>query len=100
MDKIKCDERDLPQHVKVKLEDAYISLVGLLNWPSTATRLDIATIANILSVYVHKATPSHLAAVKHVIKNLKGSTDTGIHFPQNQERKCMHLSDFQWILLK
>ena len=79
MDKIKCDERDLPQHVKVKLEDTYISLAGSLNWLSTVTRLDIATIANILSVYLHKATPSHLAVVKHVIEYLKESTNMGIY---------------------
>ena len=79
VNKIKYDERDLPQHVKIKLEDTYISLVGSLNWLSTATRPDIATITNILSAYLHKATPSHLAVVKHVIEYLKESTNMGIY---------------------
>ena len=63
------------------------SLVGSLNWLSIATRPDIATITNILSAYLHKATPSHLAAVQRLIKYLKGSIDTGS-------------SNFLWILLK
>ena len=77
VDKVKCDKSDLPQYVKLKLEDMCKSLVGSLNWLSIATRPDIATITNILSAYLHKATPSHLAAVQRLIKYLKGSIDTG-----------------------
>ena len=40
-------------------------------------------------MYLHKATPSHLAAVIDVIKNLKGSTDMGIYFP-TKSREKMH----------
>ena len=90
MDKIKCDERDIPQHVKVKLEDTYIPLVDSLNWLSTATRPDIATITNILSAYLHKVMPLHLGAVKHIIKYLKGSKNMRISF-STKSREKMHV---------
>ena len=80
VDKILLLNTPLPLHIQSKLEDTYRSLVGSLNWLSTATRPDIATITNILSAYLHKSTPSHLAAAKHVIKYIKGTTDLGICF--------------------
>ena len=80
VDKIPLLNTLLPLHIQSKLEETYRSLVGSLNWLSTATRPDIATITNILSAYLHKSTPSHLAAVKHVIKYIKGTTDLGICF--------------------
>ena len=87
MDKIKCDELDLPQRVKLKLEDTYRSLVGSLNWLPVATRSDIATITNILLSYIDTTTPSNLATVKHVIQYLKGSTYMGISFSTKLREK-------------
>ena len=52
--------------------------MGALNWLTTETRSDIATITNMLSVYLHNATHSHLSAAKYVIKYLKGTSDFGI----------------------
>ena len=75
VDKILLLHTQLLLHIQSKLEDTYRSLVGSRNWLSTATRPDIATITNILSAYLHKSTPLHLAVVKHVIKCIKGITD-------------------------
>ena len=58
--KPKCDERDLPQQVKVKLEDTYRSAAGSLNWLSTVTRLDIATIANIFYRHTYRNQYLHI----------------------------------------
>ena len=50
-------------------------------------RSDIATITNILWAYLHKATPSHLAAIKYVIKYFKGSTNMGMSFSTKSREK-------------
>lgn len=70
----------LATHIRTKLENTRTSLVRSLNWLSIATQQDIAIITNILSTYLHKGTQSHLPAVKHTIKYLKGTTDIRICF--------------------
>ena len=101
VDKIHLLHTQLPLHIQSKLEDTYRSLVGSLNWLSATTRPDIATITNILTAYLHKSIPSHLAAVKHVIKYIKGTTDLGICFFLHVKRKIWKLlSNFQLIKAK
>jgi hypothetical protein len=55
-------------------------LLGCLTWLSISTRPDIATITNLLAQYTNKATTSHLAHVKRVIKYLKSTKTLGISF--------------------
>ena len=84
--KIVSEHIDLPMSVKLKLEDEYRSLVGSLNWLTTRTRPDIATITNMLSAYLHNATHSHLSAAKNVIKYLTGTSDFGICFSTKHKK--------------
>ena len=70
----------LPLSVREKIEDDLRSYVGSLNWLGTCTHPDISTITNIISRYLHKATPSHISAAKYDIKYLKGTLSYGIQF--------------------
>ena len=71
---------NLPLSVREKIEDDLRSYVGSLNWLGTCTRPDLSTITNMLSRYLHKATPSHISAAKYAIKYLKGTLSYGIQF--------------------
>eukprot|EP00957_Ditylum_brightwellii_P113233 8635269-Ditylum_brightwellii.AAC.1 len=57
-------ESTLPQKKLQQAIDNMQSIVGSLNWLSCGTRIDIATITNILAQYMNNATPSHVAAAK------------------------------------
>eukprot|EP00957_Ditylum_brightwellii_P125125 9538337-Ditylum_brightwellii.AAC.2 len=65
VDKILTDS-NLPQSKLDAAQQTMRQIVGSLNWLSCGTRLDIATITNILAQYFHTATPSHVAAAKYV----------------------------------
>ena len=86
VDKILSGGIDLPMSVKLNLEDEYCSLVGSLNWPTTGTRPDIATITNMLSAYLHNSTHSYLLVPTYFIKYLKGTSDFGIFFSTKNKK--------------
>ena len=71
---------DLPLAQKEKLIHILRKYVGCLNWLSTQTRPDIATITNMIAKYSANPSPGHIDAAKHVIKYLKGTKDLGIKF--------------------
>ena len=75
----------LPQHNKKKIEDDLRPYVGSLNWLSISTRPDLSIIKNMLSIYLYKATPSHITTTKCVIKYLKGSVNFGIMFSSENQ---------------
>jgi dUTPase len=56
------------------------TLIGCLNWLSTSTRPDIATATNLLAKYTSCPNSKHIAAVKRVIRYLKGTKTRGITF--------------------
>eukprot|EP00957_Ditylum_brightwellii_P148258 11287973-Ditylum_brightwellii.AAC.1 len=66
------------------------------NLPQTKLeiRLDIATITNILSPYMHTATPSHVAAAKYAVKYLKGNKHLGTKFSTYHNAKISMYIDF------
>ena len=68
-----------PEH-RLQLEAKLRTIIGSLNWISTQTRPDIATITNILAQYQSSPSPGHLDATKHVLRYLKGTSNLGITF--------------------
>ena len=53
---------------------------GSLNWLSNQTRLDIATITNIIAHYNSKCSPGHIESAKYAIRYLKGTQRHSICF--------------------
>jgi Reverse transcriptase (RNA-dependent DNA polymerase). len=62
--------------IEMKLQ----AILGSLNWLSTQTRPDIATITNLIAQYQSDPSPGHLEAAKYVLRYLKGTADLGISF--------------------
>ena len=56
------------------------SYVGSLNWLSTSTRPDVATITNIMAKYMAKPTSHHISYIRRIIRYLKGTKTLGISF--------------------
>jgi Reverse transcriptase (RNA-dependent DNA polymerase). len=65
---------------QLELETKLRTIIGSLNWISTQTQPDIATITNILAQYQSCPSPGHINAAKHVLRYLKGTQDLGISF--------------------
>ena len=78
-------DTNLPPHVLQKAQETLRTLVGSINWLGASTRPDIATITNLLAHYMHSATPSHVAAAKHVLRYLKGTSHMGIRFSSRDD---------------
>ena len=57
----------------------YHSIVGGLQY-LTLTRPDITFVVNQICQYMHAPTTSHLVAVKHILRFLKGIITFGLHF--------------------
>jgi hypothetical protein len=57
------------------------TILGSLNWLSTQTHPEIATITNIIAQYQsNPPSPGHLEAAKYILCYLKGTADLGISF--------------------
>ncbi len=77
---------DLSLAEKEKLTAILRRYVGCLNWLSTQTRPDIATITNMIAKYSSNPSPGHIDAAKHVIKYLKGTKNLGIRFSSKDSK--------------
>jgi Reverse transcriptase (RNA-dependent DNA polymerase). len=76
---------DMPPEKRMELETKLRTIIGSLNWISTQTRPDIATITNILAQYQSNPSPGHIDAAKHVLRYLKGTKNLGISFSSKQD---------------
>ncbi len=56
------------------------SWLGMINWLQMCTRPDLATIFSLLSTHIHKPSPGHTEAVKHVGKYILSTMDLGLQF--------------------
>jgi hypothetical protein len=75
----------MPPEKRMELETKLRTIIGSLNWISTQTRPDIATITNILAQYQSNPSPGHIDAAKHVLRYLKGTKNLGISFSSKQD---------------
>ena len=87
VDKIPMDT-NLPPDVLQHSQALLRTIVGSLNWLGVSTRPDIATITNLLAHYMHSSTPSHVAAAKHVLRYLKGTSHMGISFSSREDSRA------------
>ena len=99
----------LPPTEFADLKQQIQSYVGSLTWLAQSTRPDLAVVTNILAQQQNRPSPGHLAAIKHIIKYLKGTKSLGIAFHTNspisiqsfihfpiQEAKIFALNDANW----
>ena len=54
------------------------SVVGSLNWLACSTRIEIATITNMLEQHLQSATPFQVEAERYVANYIKGCKSLGI----------------------
>jgi hypothetical protein len=79
-------------------QNAYASLLGSLQYLSTATRPDITFAINRLAAYTSNPGLSHYTALKRVLRYLKGTMDYGITYRNddttlNNDNLCYGYSD-------
>ena len=93
---------DMPQQDRDKLNKLLQELMGSMNWLSTQTIPDIATMTNILSQYMYntKCSPGHIESAKYAIHYLKGTPNLGIKFSSKSQDNIESLSNSLLIHLK
>ena len=85
-----CDEGDiLPNPLLYRL------LVGSLNY-LTITRPDISFAVQQVSQFMHTPRHLHLAAVRRIIRYLKGTSHRGLFFPTGTSLNLVGYSDADW----
>ncbi|XP_047149354.1 secreted RxLR effector protein 161-like [Vigna umbellata] len=52
------------------------------------SRPNISFRVGLVSRFMHDPRQSHLAAAKHILRYLKGTTDYGLHFPRKVDSTC------------
>lgn len=83
--------KDCPQ-VQASAEECkkYRGLVALANFIACWTRPDIAFTVNKLCKFMSNPGPAHWTALKHLLRYLKGSTTTGLHFSFDSALQRVH----------
>lgn len=75
--------------------ELYRSVVGGLQY-ATITRPDIAFAVNKVSQFMHQPTESHWAAVKRILRYLKGTMDHGLQLHKSNQLSLHAFSDADW----
>ncbi|KAM7530049.1 hypothetical protein LguiB_033459 [Lonicera macranthoides] len=73
----------------------YRQLVGSLNY-LTITRPDISFAVQQVSQFMQAPRHSHLAAVRRILRYLKGTSGRGLYFPNENSLQLMSYSDADW----
>lgn len=73
----------------------YRSLVGALQY-LTITRPDLSYAVNLVSQFLHSPTDDHFAAVKRILRYVKGTVHFGLSFRQHSEFSIIGYSDEDW----
>ena len=76
---------NMPPEERDKLNKTLQELVGCMNWLSTQTLPDMATIANIISQYNTKCSPGHIKSAKYAIRYLKSTLHLSIKFSSKNQ---------------
>lgn len=74
----------------------YQSAIGGLMYLAVSTRPDIAFAVNNLARFNSNPQKEHWTAVKRILRYLKGTTNIGILYKQDESEKCVGYSDADW----
>ena len=75
------------------LKEAYQALIGLLNWISQKTRPDITYACSQLSRYLNNPSPDHMAAAKHLLRYLSGTSSYGVLYTPDADDQLVGYTD-------
>jgi hypothetical protein len=81
-------------HAEIKC--IYQNMVGSLMYAAISTRPDISFAVQTLSQFSLNPGPTHLTAVKHVFRYLRGSINLGIMFQSHSHSAIELFSDADW----
>ncbi|XP_034570012.1 secreted RxLR effector protein 161-like [Setaria viridis] len=90
-----CNPCEVPMQAKLKLSqksesprvdatDQYRSLVGSLRY-LVNTRPDLAFSVGYVSIFMEEPHEEHLAAVKHILRYIAGTSDLGLKYARKKE---------------
>ena len=71
----------------------YLAAVGALIYLATHTRPDIAFATSVLARHSQKPTHRHWAAIKHLLRYLRGTEDLGLHFTKQANADIVGYAD-------
>lgn len=71
---------DMSAEERAPLTAKMQSWLGMINWLQMCTRPDLATIFSLLATHMHKPSPGHIEAVKHLGKYILSTMDLGLQF--------------------
>ena len=74
----------------------YQSIIGSLIYASIATRPDLSVTVSRLSQHMSKPNEDHWAAIKRVLRYLKGTLDFGLIFKRTENFELIGYSDADW----
>ena len=63
----------------------------------TATRPDLAYVVSLISRFMERPTKLHQAAMKRVLRYLKGTTELGIFYKRGREENLVAYSDSNYV---
>ena len=75
---------------------AYQQIIGSLMYAAIVSRPDIAFAVNSLARYAANPAPEHLAATKHVLRYLAGTTTLGLRYNGARDANITAHSDSDW----
>ncbi len=87
-------QEELVDQARPDVVKEYQSMVGSIMYPMIQTRPDICFAVTILSRYNHNPNSKHIAAVKRVIRYLKGTLDYGITYGSTND--LVGYTDADW----
>jgi hypothetical protein len=75
----------------------YPAIVGSVMYAAFISRPDIAFAANLLARYITKWSSEHVRAAKHLLRYLRGTSDSGLTFnPGTEEEPLSAMVDADW----
>ena len=78
-------------------EVPYLSAIGVLMYLATCTRLDIAFHVNPLARYSFAPTRGYWNGIKHILRYLKGTSDTGLFYSKESKQQLLGYANVGYL---
>ena len=73
----------------------YRSIIGSLLYV-TSTRLDVMQVVGLVSIFQSTPKETHVAAIKIILKYIKGTVDYGLWYPKSNNFTLREFTDAYW----
>jgi hypothetical protein len=91
---IHLSKHDCPKTVNKEDLKFFQQLIGSLMYIACGTRPDIAYAVNTCAQFMSNPGPSHIAAAKHILRYLKGTSDVGLTYSKQPKELANQLYGF------